>query len=156
MVGAVPLAEVLRAIAIFVEIAYPDDSKRPPPAFESLPADLSAGDFAARFQRLLQPLGGSQLEGQTQAPGFTLRVGNAEFPNMKIMVRPTEEPPGFVLAVDTHDSIDPTLVRPEQRDDLKTLKEHNRAVARAAARAWEAAGLPTQASLLKRRLENRT
>jgi len=81
-----------------------------------------------------------------------LRLGNAEYPNMKMRFT---RPPGdrtFLLIVDSHDIM---LKAPEGTPDheaLEELKSANAAIARDVTSAWDAAGLPTERNYLREKI----
>jgi hypothetical protein len=155
MSEALPAAELVRAIQIYVEIAYPTGQA---PAnrrhFQNLAADLPKRDLLALAG--VQPLPGGLCGDAHQQDGISLRIGNSSYPHMKMLARGCTEPPGFVLAVDTHDEFAGVPVPPNERAALQELRDYNHAVARRIVSAWEEAGLPTQATILQAYLKRRS
>ncbi|MBY0588546.1 hypothetical protein K2X85_15330 [bacterium] len=85
---------------------------------------------------------------------YAIRLGNAWYPHMKILLAvmdPTGEP---LFSIDTHDRLEVPPGSPDEAG-VKELQSKNRDLARAIEQAWEAAGIPTQAGLLKRYLASR-
>lgn len=87
-----------------------------------------------------------------QVRSFTLRLGNAGYPHMKL--RLSRPPRGDLLlfSVDSHDAF---LHAPPGSPDhaaLEELKKHNAAVAKKITEAWDAAGLLTEQNYLRRHI----
>jgi hypothetical protein len=74
---------------------------------------------------------------------------------MKMLARGCTEPPGFVLAVDTHDDFVGVPVPPSEQAALEQLRQSNQSVAKRIISAWEEAGLPTQSTILQAYLKRR-
>ena len=135
---ALPLETLRRAVAIYLEIAFP--GAEPSPAVRRrldwapglTPADLVT---APPFERV-----GKAAE---EKPIYALRLGNARYPHMKLQVQPWDDGPGFLLSVNTHDhalAFDPGS--PDAAAFLALQAENQRLKVRIE-QAWDEAGLPT-------------
>jgi hypothetical protein len=91
-----------------------------------------------------------------EAPGkFALRLGNARYPHMKLVVSQTPGGAGHLFKADTHDKhIRPP---PGSSDELafRELMAFNERVAQAIEAEWEAQGLRTFKVFLREDLERR-
>jgi hypothetical protein len=145
----IPVPELIRAINIYLDVAYLDAPQAKPTEFACLPVDLPLEKITER--KGVQQLPGSFLGGRSSGTGYSFRLGNAHYRNMKLVIRSTDG--GFILDVDTHDDIDPSLVPENQRDQLREMRDRNRAIAKAVLAEWENAGLPTQASVIREFLD---
>jgi hypothetical protein len=147
MCADIPIAELLKAIGIYLEVAYPPESERRPPA-ECLNLSPTMTMDELTDLPFAEEMSGSMLNGVARTVGCTLRLGSGFFPYMKLVVRSTDEPPGWMLAVDAHDSIDQKLLKGDRVERHRLLKLKNRELGRAILQAWEDAGLPTHRSII--------
>lgn len=135
---------VCRAIAIYLVHAYPDgpipERKRP---FAALERDTP-------LESIWSLAGVERLAAQdpNAERGYALRIGNAWYPHMKLLVQPYATTPGYCFAVDTHDQITLPPSAPDQ-EGLRVLQANNQRVADAIHAHWEREGLPTQRGLLR-------
>lgn len=137
-------ADIRRAVELYVARAWPEGA--PPPAQRFLPpADADTRDWL---------MGDVPERDPSDAPfdqvrSFALRIGNDQYPHMKLRL---SRPPGesaLVLSVDSHDAI---LSAPPGSPDaaaLEELKRHNAEIASAVHAAWDAAGLLTERNYLR-------
>jgi hypothetical protein len=82
---------------------------------------------------------------------YAFRLGNRWYPHMKMLVAfmpPGDQP---LFSVDTHDRIEVPAGSPEEAG-MRELQAQNRELARSIELAWDQAGVPTQAGLLKKYL----
>jgi hypothetical protein len=85
---------------------------------------------------------------------YAIRLGNAWYPHMKLLIA-IMEPSGEVLfSVDTHDRLEVPPGSPDEAG-VKELQSRNRDLAREIEVAWDEGGIPTQAGLLRRYLQTK-
>jgi hypothetical protein len=136
-----------RACRIFLELAYPEGRHTIPPpkdAFLALPLDQPPETVlrSSIGQPLPAPCGGIR--------GYTLRLGSAAFPHLKLQIVQVEDG-SWVFSVDTHDAI---VLDPLHPDFARwtELQRSNRGLKEQIELAWENAGLLTFNALLRREL----
>ena len=83
---------------------------------------------------------------------FVLRLGNAQYPHMKLRLSRPPHHGAYVFSIDSHDAFLHVPANSPERPALEKLKRHNAAIAAAVCHAWEAAGLPTEKGFLRRQL----
>ena len=83
---------------------------------------------------------------------IALRIGNDEYPHMKLRVSRPPNEPGFVFVVDCHDAVLHAKPGSSDYEPLQALKRHNAAVAERVVREWEAAELPTERRYLREKI----
>ena len=143
----IPVADLLKAIALYLELAYPPGCERQPPAcFASLDVATTIADLVNLPG--VEEVSGSLVGGKARSVGYSFRLGSGFYPYTKLVVRTTDDPPGYLLAIDAHDSIPAKLLSAERAELHRTLKERNRDLSRSIMQAWEDAGLPTQRSII--------
>lgn len=86
--------------------------------------------------------------------GYALRLGNAWYPNMKLVVQAYGAPPGYVFGVDTHDMFKLPAGAPDA-EQVRELRKRNQELARAIESDFEKLELPTQNGLLRAYLTKR-
>jgi hypothetical protein len=136
-----------QACRIFLELAYPEGfNSIPPPqnTYFSLCVDEPLEAFLV--SPVCQPL--PIREGRTR--GYTLRLGSTNHPYLKLRIVDHEDV-GCVFSVDTHDAISLESAEPDSLAWRK-FQQANRQLKERIERAWEAAGLLTFNSLLRREL----
>lgn len=143
-----PSASDLRqAIDVYLDRTYggaaPPSAERfrPPGDFE--PAEWLMGDAIER-----EPPDAAI----DQVRWFALRIGNAQYPHMKLRLTRVPTDGVFVLNVDSHDAF---LSAPPGSPDsaaLEELKRHNATLAAAVISAWDAAGLLTERDFLRQKI----
>ncbi len=84
-------------------------------------------------------------EGPSASRQFSLRLGNARYPFMKVVLQEHLVEGEFFFEVDTHDQM--FALDGEEGLRFEALKRHNREVKEAVERAWDEAGLPTTAQI---------
>ncbi len=130
------------AIKIYLALAYPDG--RLPPAVEQRRSPV----LATPDSNLIEPswFETSVSEGQTL---YRLRLGQKDYPHMKISLMPSPDSSGYLFFADAHDS---HLHAPAGSPDdafLIALRKSNSALASEIEKAWAANGLPTFRGYLK-------
>ena len=146
--GRLPSAdEVRRAVDLYLPRAYPQGVPPavnrfvPPEEFD--PAEWLMGCLTERDPP------DAPLEG---VRSFALRIGNARYPHMKLRLSRPPKDRLFVFLVDCHDAFLAAAAATPDHDELEQLKRHNASIAAAVHAAWDAAGLPTERSYLRKRI----
>jgi hypothetical protein len=135
----IPTALLRRAVAIYLERAYPS-GERPEAVARRLtwcdggdePLDLGKPPF----ERANRPEAGV-------APIVALRLGNERFPHMKLQIQPWPNAAGFLLSVNTHDQILSLSAGGPEADAARALQAYNQQLKEAIELAWDQEGLPT-------------
>ena len=148
-IGQLTLATLSKALEIYYPLAYPGGN---------VPSNRQQFQTVAQLpdlDALWQVKGVQQLEPRASGEpgGYALRVGNAWYPHMKIMIQPYDADPGYAFAVNTHDRLFVPEGSPEA-DAIRELQMQNQELARNIERQWEAHGLPTQTGLLRSYLKS--
>ncbi|MCY2960509.1 MAG: response regulator [Planctomycetota bacterium] len=133
-------AIVRRAVAIYLEIAWPGDGfPRPRLDVKDLESASTLDALFARFDPQPTRDRGSQKR-------HTLRLGNRQYPFMKFVVQEYLVDAEYFFAVDTHDELD---VKPTDRDypAWMELKRTNARLKREIEAAWARECLPTYGDL---------
>jgi len=135
-----------RAVDLYLERAY---TARPKDLDGKLPHtdDLAAFLMGRSVER--DP-GNAPLE---QVRSFALRLGNDQYPHMKLRLSRPPRSEQFVFSVDAHDAF--LHAPPESADyePLEALKRHNAMLADTISTAWESAGLLTERSYLRQKIQ---
>ncbi|MBK7644202.1 MAG: response regulator [Planctomycetes bacterium] len=133
-------AHVRRAVAIYLEIAWPGvEFPRPRVTVRDLEDAGTLEELFTRFERV-------QMQEGPLSPRYTLRLGNKRYPFMKFVVQEYLVDREYFFSVDTHDDLD---VRADNPDFVawQALRVHNRELKHQIEDAWAAAGLPTNRDL---------
>jgi CheY-like chemotaxis protein len=133
-------AHVRRAVAIYLEIAWPGtEFPRPRVSVKDLEGAHTLEQLFERFERV-------QLREGPLSPRYTLRLGNKRYPFMKFVVQEYLVGREYFFSVDTHDDLE---VRADNPDYVawQELRQHNRVLKGQIEEAWAAAGLPTNRDL---------
>ncbi len=134
-------AHVRRAVAIYLDLAWPASSKSKP----RVGAEILEGceTLDELFERCEKPTGGEQ--GPTAAR-YTLRLGNAKYPFMKFVVQEYLVDEEYFFSVDTHDDLKITPDMPDYKGWCD-LRRSNAALKERIEEAWQEADLPTHEDL---------
>lgn len=84
---------------------------------------------------------------------FALRLGNPLYPHMKLKLARVPAEQEFVFLVDTHDEFLEAPAGTAEHESVQELKRRNTALAAVILERLEAAGLPTEHSYLRRKIE---
>jgi hypothetical protein len=145
----VPLPQVgtlQRAVGIFLEVAY-DGASIPPEVLKRIePVNGASPD--ARAQRDWFEY--SKTEGLN--PSLKLRLGQRNYPHMKMLLQPSPELDEYLFFADSHDRHLFTAVQSEATA-LAALRQSNAEMTREIERRWELAGIPTFQTYLRRSME---
>lgn len=145
---SLPTASLCQAFRTFLRLAYPDGEESIPAPrrqFLRFTPDHSPESWLA--PPLCQVLPGIDGRGQ----GYSIRLGSARYPHLKLQITDCGEQDRWVFSVDTHDAM---KLEPSHPDALgwAALQAANRQLKEAIERAWEAEGLLTFNALLRRGL----
>lgn len=132
-------AHVRRAVAIYLEIAWPNEYPRPRITVADLEGAKTLAELLARFEK---PRHSEGLSTQR----YTLRLGNVRYPFMKFVVQEYLVQGEYFFSVDTHDDLDVRSDNPDY-DAWQELKRFNADLKQRIETAWRSAGLPTHAEL---------
>jgi len=138
---------VLRAIEIYVGIAYGANPPRGVSAYAERLRSLPRAEFYASPCFEATP--------EADPTRFSLRLGNRHYQHMKLVVERAPAGRGFLFRVDTHDlhaCPDPTA---PDYGDFRRLMAVNRSLGQEIEAAWAREGMPTFKSFLKSDLERR-
>ncbi len=125
-----------RALALYLKKAYPN--REPPPKAQIDAASLETAHAVLELFKLeSRPNPGGE-----DFHHYVLRLGNAHYPHMKLVLAEILEPDEWVWAVDTHDQ---APIPPEHPDwprwqELRALNLETKAIIE---RSWRKAGIPT-------------
>ena len=142
----VPLPQVgtlQRAVSIFLEVAYAgapipaEVLKRTEPVNRASPEAPAQRDW---FEY-------SKTEGPN--PSLKLRLGQPNYPHMKMLLQPSPELEGYLFFADSHDRHLFTAVQSEAAA-LAALRQTNAQITQEIEKRWELAGIPTFQSYLRR------
>ncbi|MGH7149144.1 MAG: response regulator [Planctomycetota bacterium] len=136
--GELTPAHFARALEIYLRLAHPGG---PPPRLR-IPDLRSAHDAQSALAR---------FEDETRAAGnrarrYVLRLGNARYPFMKLVVHEHLLAGEFTFAVDTHDEMEVKPTYPDY-DAWVRLRDFNRELKERIEEAWNREGIPTAVSL---------
>jgi CheY-like chemotaxis protein len=133
-------AHVRRAVAIYLELAWPPGSAGKPP--------ISVADLedAATLRELFARCDTPRHADEGSSKRYTLRLGNFRYPFMKFVVQEYLVDGEYFFSVDTHDDIS---IGPENPDyaGWLAIKRFNAELRSRIERAWKEAGLPTHEDL---------
>jgi len=135
------IATVVRAFRIYIDLAYGPDAGPPSLPDLSLPPDAGVQDVLSVFQRetLKEAAGRESVR-------YSYRLGNRNYPFMKLILQEHLVAGEFLFAVDTHDEMD---IRPDFPDyqDWLAVRRFNRHLKLEIERQFARQGLATAASL---------
>jgi hypothetical protein len=139
-------AELQRAIDIYIRLAYPGD---PPIVVRSQLGTLKSWTGRLTECPVLTPYP------PKAATRYSLRLGNASYPHMKLTLDLSGDRKQFLYVVNTHDRhISPATNSPEF-PAFQKLMETNQKLAEAIEAAWERAGIMTFKAYLRNDLQRR-
>jgi CheY-like chemotaxis protein len=132
---------VRRAVAIYMEKAWPEEAARP--IFD--PRRLEGAGTMAEVFALCEtrPVGREPIQAH-----FALRLGNARYPFMKLVLHEYLLEHEFFFVVDTHDDFDVPADNPDY-GAWEQVRRHNDALKQRIEAAWEEAGVPTHRDMLR-------
>ena len=145
-------AMLAEAMAIYLRIAY--DNRQPPERIRELAqADPDAPLEAALEQKCIEThhvLGQPGLIGQ-----YLWRLGNSQYPHMKLGIERCSGSEDFVFVVDTHDRDLPAGCDAYDDPAYQALIDHNRRLKQLIEARFDLAGIPTLKGAIQQYLRER-
>ncbi|HOF19380.1 MAG TPA: hypothetical protein PK082_10760 [Phycisphaerae bacterium] len=144
-IQGLPTADQIRqAVRVYLEHAYPEGI---PPSAQRLvpPEGFRPSDW----------LSGNGVErdgGPSGVRSFALRLGNAQYPHMKLRLSRPPKDEIYLFSVDSHDRFLHAEPGSSDFSQLEALKRYNARLAAAIDAAWGAAGLPTEKHYLRQKI----
>lgn len=134
------IATVSKAVDVYLNLAYGDETRPGRLPNLALPPDATSEDVLALFQRE------QVTEGGRTCVRYSFRLGNRNYPFMKLVLQEHLVPGEFIFAVDTHDDMD---IKPDYPDYEAWLavRHFNRNLKRKIEAGLAAHGLHTAATL---------
>jgi CheY-like chemotaxis protein len=126
-----------QALDIYLALAWPGREEEKRPEFD--PGAAGAGLLESFDDE-------SKEEGGETTHRYVKRLGNRNYPHMKLVVEECLIPDEYFLAVDTHDELELKPNYPDY-DAWQALKAKNREIKDSIEAGWREADLPTYASL---------
>jgi hypothetical protein len=136
------------AISIYLNIAYGQQSAPVASRF-SLDADTCPREFLLSDRAERTP----DTRDLDQVRSFALRLGNSAYPNMKLRMSRPPKDREYLFSVDCHDEMLKAPAGSADHEALEELKRHNAQLAEAITAAWDNAGLATERTYLRRKIE---
>jgi hypothetical protein len=150
--GLPPAGQIRQAIALFLDFAYgqvqPDGARRfiPPDGFD--PARWLMSELIERDPP------DAPME---RVRSFVLRIGNSQYPHMKLRLSRPPRDKVYLFSVDSHDAFLSAPAGSADHQVIEDLKAFNAQVAATIRSAWDRAGLATEANYLRGKItEGRT
>jgi hypothetical protein len=141
-------AEVLRAVEIYLSVAYPDE---PPSAvrarldtLRSIPDEDFYESAVLEHERVVRP------------SVYKLRMGNPFYPHMRMIIERAPDGRGYLFRVDTHDKHCVPAAQSRDYNSFCKLMERNQLLAQQIEAAWADAGIPTFQGFVSTDLTRRT
>ncbi len=138
-----PVGTLQRAAKIFLDIAYGDAN--PPPEVLKRMAPINAADPSQPCHREWFEISSKEEVN----PSLRLRLGQKNYPHMKMLLQPSPDLDGYLFFADSHDRHLFTAVESEAAA-LAALRQANAEITRTIEKQWEQAGVPTFQSYLRR------
>jgi hypothetical protein len=143
------MEELRKAIEIYLDLAYanadhPETLERFLPEPGSEPAEYLMSDAVERTPPDV-PL--------KETRAFAIRLGNAQYPNMKLRLSRPPKDPLLLLSVDAHDAMLKVPPESPDYDALEALKAFNTELTDRIHKAWDQAELPTEKGYLRDALD---
>jgi CheY-like chemotaxis protein len=136
-------AHVRRAVAIYLDLAWPErgasGAPRPPVTVADLEQASTLDELFALFQA-------PRAAEEDSFKRYTLRLGNRRYPFMKFVVQEYLVDEEYFFSVDTHDDLNIPPDNPDYEGWLE-LKRYNADLKQRIEGAWQEAGLPTHGDL---------
>ena len=132
-------ATVRRAVEIYLGAAYPGSSRWRAPKYE-LSGGKTAADLVGRFNDESEQQQGRLVH------RFVLRLGNARYPHMKLVLEESILEGEYAFTVDTHDDLRVSPDAPDY-DRWNQVRAHNRQLAETIEEQWRQQEIPTLADI---------
>ena len=132
---AIDASTVRLAAKLYISLAYPGDLAANAPAHD-LGGGKTAKDLVPRF------CDECDESAEPRVGRYVLRLGNSEYPHMKLVLEENILRNEYAFGVDTHDDLRVTPDNPDY-ERFNAVRAHNRRLATRIEQAWQAAGIPT-------------
>ena len=149
--SGLPLPAVLGdAVDIFLARAYPDG------AGEQVSAKFTVPDDGELVRWLIETVGEPEpADADIDSVRSTaLRLGNAQYPHMKLRLSRVPRHDVYLFTVDSHDAILQALPGSPDHEAVEALKRHNATLASDIIAAMDAANLPTERNFLREKIRH--
>ena len=142
-------ATIARAVRIFLDRAYPQGAPASAQGFYP-PRDAESASW------LMSGLVERSPEGVAfgRVRSFALRLGNAQYPHMKLRLSRVPRHDVYLFTVDSHDAILQALPGSPDHEAVEALKRHNATLASDIIAAMDAANLPTERNFLREKIRH--
>lgn len=138
-----PVGTLRRAAKIFLDIAYAG-TMAPPEVLKRI-EPINAADASQPCRREWFEISSKDEIN----PSLRLRLGQKNYPHMKLLLQPSPDLDEYLFFADSHDRHLFTAVESEAAA-LAALRQANAEITRAIEKQWEQAGVPTFQSYLRR------
>jgi len=141
--------QIRQAVELYLRHAYPSGppeaiaERIPPEHFD--PAEWLMGESVERDPPDA-PLAGVR--------SFVLRLGNVEYPNMKLRLSRPPSEQVFLFTVDCHDACLSAPPGSPDHDALEAMRAHNASLASMISASLDGAGLPTDRNYLRGKIRD--
>ncbi len=147
-IDPLPTARQIRqAIERYIEVVYggqaPDRIRQLLPPGDFVPAEWLMSDSVER-----DPSGAPF----PAVRSFAVRLGNSQYPHMKLRISLPPRDRVYLFSVDSHDGFLQASAGTEDHAALEALKAYNSSVALVVTAAWEAEGLMTERNYLRHKI----
>ena len=139
--------QIRQAIEQYIEVAYggqaPDRIRALLPPGDFVPAEWLMSDSVERDPS------GAPLPA---VRSFAVRLGNSQYPHMKLRMSLPPRDRVYLFSVDSHDGFLQASAGTKDHAALEALKAYNSSTASAVVAAWEADGLMTERNYLRQKI----
>lgn len=140
-------SQIRLAIDIYISHAYGPEV---PQAVRDL---LPPPDFDSARWLMSEPIARDPASAPLpNVRSFALRLGNTQYPHMKLRLSRPPRDPVFLFCVDAHDAILRAPAGSADYQAVELLKRHNAALSARILDAWNRAGLPTERNYLRSKI----
>jgi hypothetical protein len=150
--GGLRLDLLRRAVDVYLKLAYPS-GEIPDPVRRRLvwPQGQAAESMLTKppFERA------GKVPGQ-QTPIYALRLGNTQYPHMKLQIQTWPNSAGFMLSVNTHDQVAGLDLAAADAQAFRHLQAENQRLKETIEQAWDDEGLPTFLRYLRDYIQSRS
>jgi hypothetical protein len=140
--------QITQAVRIYLEVAY--GGQCPPSIGRLVPPDS--------FEPAQWLMQGTAQRDPADAPlegvrSFSLRLGNASYPHMKLRLSRPPKDNVFLFSVDAHDAFLHAPPTSADHGTLEELKRRNSQMAATITAMWDEKGLPTERNYLRLKID---
>lgn len=133
------------AVELFLDLAYPGAARWRAPKID-LASAQSVDEALTHFD---EESNAAATDGERPVPRYVLRLGNARYPHMKLVLEESILEHEFAFSVDTHDDLKVSPTAPDY-ERWNAVRDHNRLLAEDIEGAWREARVPTVRDLKSR------